>query len=397
MAQTQPTQPHAPSRPPLEKRQAFNYFALPFGCMFIVMSLIFMGIGWGFIIYDNCRMIICQPVSATIVSSQVNTLNYNGRSTYYKPEVKYSYSVNGKTYQCDRIEPGARTSSQYLSRAQDVVNRYPVQTQVTAWYWPSNPSNAFLVRKVVPFLYGWSLFVSLFFVAGVSVIVQSRRARRLCQPVARGNDGWVRIAASGSLATQLRYMIPFTVVWLLYSGIVMGDYFLLAQTMDVGGIVISLIVLFVDICLVLGAIRCWRLWHDFMDAELWISSETISPGDTILFKVRQEVRRDLEIEQMSVGLVCVRDDRYPGPRGGTSYVANEAWSRWNDLQVERFYQAGHALGVQGHVSVPADAQPTTGFFGGAFPSYRWYFALSVTAPGEPALYVYFPAIVNPAQ
>jgi hypothetical protein len=63
-------------------------------------------------------------------------------STTYTPIVHYEYTVDGTTYDGDRIKIGLGAGSE--GSARDIVERYPAGAEVTAYYDPGNPGSAVL-------------------------------------------------------------------------------------------------------------------------------------------------------------------------------------------------------------------------------------------------------------
>jgi hypothetical protein len=82
--------------------------------------------------------------SGTILYSRVEEHASSEGGTIDHPVVKYSYRVNGREYQSERIAPGPALSGTGAGR---VVARYPAGIQVNVSYNPGNPSDAVLERK----------------------------------------------------------------------------------------------------------------------------------------------------------------------------------------------------------------------------------------------------------
>lgn len=77
------------------------------------------------------------------VHKMSSTSGSNSSEYRYVPEVQYEYQVEGVTYEGDRIQFGSsRERSRF--RAQDVVDRYPITSEVTVYYDPANPSKSVL-------------------------------------------------------------------------------------------------------------------------------------------------------------------------------------------------------------------------------------------------------------
>ena len=69
-------------------------------------------------------------------SNNTNMINY--------PVVQYSYQVGGRSYQGSRIAPGPEVGG---TGAGKIIERYPVNSQVTVYYNSQNPSDAVLETK----------------------------------------------------------------------------------------------------------------------------------------------------------------------------------------------------------------------------------------------------------
>lgn len=84
--------------------------------------------------------------SGTILSATIQTRR-SGRSISVSPVVIYSYNVSGREYQSQIIKAG----EQFLNVggsiiANQVIQRYPVGSNVTVYYNPQNPGEAALER-----------------------------------------------------------------------------------------------------------------------------------------------------------------------------------------------------------------------------------------------------------
>jgi len=83
----------------------------------------------------------------------------------YSPRVSYEYQALGQTYTGTKISFGFSKSYGSRRQAEDELARYPLGSQVTVYYDPSNPAEAVLERKA-----GGSMLAT---VVGVIFIVLS--------------------------------------------------------------------------------------------------------------------------------------------------------------------------------------------------------------------------------
>jgi hypothetical protein len=365
-----------------------------FGAIFAIFGLGFMSIGWGLGITQQYRLATYEPVSARVLSSHVSSHTSHGRhgtSTTYSPVVNYVYSVKGAEYQSSRATVINVSSSG--NWAWNIVARYPKGALTTAWYSPSDPSSAFLVHEADSFPYIFALFPAIFVAAGVWMVILSLHGGRPVAAVIAVGDGWFGVPEDGTLRGRF-WINAFAAVCLYgYAGIVIGDYSYLSRKFDVFFFVASAAAGVAGLVFITPMWRYWRLWHDFLDADLRVSAEQIRPGSKVQLTLRQELVQPLEIERLSLGLVCIRDDRIRQGRG-VNYTSIEDWSEWKDLAVNRSYQASGQVEVQGSFAVPAEANPSSEYRSRDYPQYRWYFELGLVADGEPQLSVYFPVRVE---
>jgi hypothetical protein len=78
-----------------------------------------------------------------VISSKVHTYDNDG-TTMYRPEVAYSYAVNGATYTSDRITM-THVATNRSGYARDMVARFPAGAAVQVRYDPTDPAKAVLV------------------------------------------------------------------------------------------------------------------------------------------------------------------------------------------------------------------------------------------------------------
>jgi len=86
-----------------------------------------------------------------IVYSQVQ-VHSGGESTSVVPVIRYSYEVNGQTYQGNCIRAGDKKMriQRGGSAPYDTVERYPVGSNVTVFYDPADPTPYWLVTTRRP-------------------------------------------------------------------------------------------------------------------------------------------------------------------------------------------------------------------------------------------------------
>lgn len=115
------------------------------------------------------------PVSSGVIVSarldQQSHVERNQGRTYtrtsYAPVIEYTYEINGRKYQGNKVFPGA-TMSYDLGTAQSIVNRYQPGATVSVHYDPADLTQAVLETQAK----GGNLFLilgSVFSVLGIIV------------------------------------------------------------------------------------------------------------------------------------------------------------------------------------------------------------------------------------
>ena len=80
---------------------------------------------------------------ATILSSHLDQKT-GSEGTLYSPVVRYRYTVDGRSYQSDRLSVYPRWSSSNRAPHQEFVARFPRDREVDIWVNPRDPADAVL-------------------------------------------------------------------------------------------------------------------------------------------------------------------------------------------------------------------------------------------------------------
>ena len=122
-----------------------------------------------------------EPVLATILSSKVTQHNQTDATTggpirTYAPLIHYRYGVNGPYFESKRFSylgPGNRGKED----VEQIVARYPVGSEQTAYYNPDNPAESVLHKSMtqIDLLSGYFWVPFIFVVVGVLGMVAGWR------------------------------------------------------------------------------------------------------------------------------------------------------------------------------------------------------------------------------
>ena len=133
---------------------------------FILLVLFLFGLGLlAYGIFNGYRSMKAEswPVAEGIIlTSQIERSISNGERRY-RAIIRYSYQVNGNTYQNNRVSYVNVSTKGY---AEKLVGRYPVDHTVDVYYNPNKPSESVLSA-------GINFGVALFLLVGVIFTILS--------------------------------------------------------------------------------------------------------------------------------------------------------------------------------------------------------------------------------
>jgi hypothetical protein len=360
--------------------------------MFVSVGLMAIGWYWGAI--QRHRILTYVPITATITDSHVKKLIGHGKNRdTYIPVIAYYYFVHGTRYDCNRvIASGDPSFVNGEAEAQQVVAKHPVGSTSTAWYDPTNPASAFLLRQVEGVQYGIAFAPLALAMFGLYLLVICVQAGRPEPPPALDASRWYRLCEKWTRRSRLRFHLIAVIIWYGYSGALLADYLYLTRDFGFGTIFFSAFGLFGGLFLLTWFLQNYKLRRTFPDADVHISQPIVRLGDTFHIRVLQEVKRTVYAERLSVGVLCI-EEKYsthgPLPSG-------EAWSQWKDLRVNDTYEAGLFIEVEAEFTVAPTAFPTSPGKTG-YRRYHWQIAVGITANGYSKLTARFPIQVEPAQ
>ena len=156
------------------------FFSRIFPLIFVVVGA---GVGFfgirGFI---RARASVDWPtvqgkVVASSVERQRSSSSNGGSSTTYHAEILYEFSVEGTTFNGDRVAFGDYGSSN-PSHARRIVNRYPTGKSVSVHYMPGNPEECLLEPGIKAQSWFLPAFGLIFFTVGSLMAILLPKAVR---------------------------------------------------------------------------------------------------------------------------------------------------------------------------------------------------------------------------
>ncbi|HSH05695.1 MAG TPA: DUF3592 domain-containing protein [Anaerolineae bacterium] len=106
--------------------------------------------GWGFV--QEAQASATWPSTPGEITWSQVSVDSDSDGTTYGADIGFEYVVRDRLYTGDRVTV-LEVSSSSLSRAQNIVNQYPVGEQVTVYYNPDNPEASVLEAGTQPSSY----------------------------------------------------------------------------------------------------------------------------------------------------------------------------------------------------------------------------------------------------
>jgi len=136
---------------------------------------------WGlFLCYCAIKNIIIlhnqktyPSVIGSVISTKVFEIRGGDDPTTWGPEVRYSYIVNGVTYESSNFCFTATGSENSWKKAKAIIDKYPVNGSVKVYYMPDNPKNsAIKLGRVNSYIVLWAIFGPLMLASGLTILLR---------------------------------------------------------------------------------------------------------------------------------------------------------------------------------------------------------------------------------
>ncbi|MBL4884939.1 MAG: DUF3592 domain-containing protein [Planctomycetaceae bacterium] len=145
--------------------------ALFMGTIFAVVGGCFMWF-WGWPVLQMAKASQDWPsTNGSVLSSEVVSNRDNDGDTSYRPQIEYSYQVDGQDYQQGNIRYDGDWGSSNSSYAHKTVREYPIGKQVDIYYDPENVTEAVLEPGVTWASYSILGFGLIFFLVGSVILL----------------------------------------------------------------------------------------------------------------------------------------------------------------------------------------------------------------------------------
>lgn len=330
-----------------------------------------------------------EPVNAMIVASSVHRYKGSKGAIHYSPEVRYRYEVGGKTYESDRL------MAVYVSGdeewAQEIVDRFKIETSTKAYYDPREPSRAVLLKRF-SFSPYFDMLMMSFALAGGSFLILQVWTERSRSVTPTGN-GWYEVPPK--LAAKRRLLIAgvCTAIWYGLGAVAIAHYFTF-----VPGPHPSWSITRIEIYALMGLvplgflIRYLLMRRELTDARLAVDRPVAVSGQPFRFSILQDARRPLELKYARVRFRCIA-------------TKVQGKSRKHDVLYEAVpvelknhsLHAGESLTLSGELTPSSEQPPTGRDASGKFTRIDWSMKLECHIAHGPNYVVEYPLTVEAAR
>jgi len=153
-----------------------NGFGGSFAALWIGMSLLFLAIGGYFVYEQEVALREHEPTEATVVGTDIERdVDRNvgePDDVTYTPKVRYRYEVDGETHTSTNVFPGGTPGRGDRGWAEEITSDYGAGDEVTVYYDPDEPGEAYLVQKRSYTKFAFVVLPLVFVAIGVALVLR---------------------------------------------------------------------------------------------------------------------------------------------------------------------------------------------------------------------------------
>lgn len=370
-----------------------------FLALFIIVPLIFVGVGGSLVWSQHHKITTFVPVTATVISTDIkvheSTDSDGHPSTSYEPIVNYRYQVDGRTYECNEVIPLGGSGPH--SWARELVNRFQQGQEVDAFYDPADPTEAFLVREYSFLPYIFLLFPMLFLSVAAGIGLGTSLATRGVPEPTPATGGWFELRPQKRIRDLRKAFLLIATSWHIVGVLVWGHYFRVAEPpYGLTAWIVTCIYEGLGLVPVILFGYYFRLGRIVSDADVAIDRQEVRLGDELVVNVQQDVFTPLHVAVQEIALVCEETiKRRSGSK--TTISSHTCYEDRAALVQDRDVRAGDILSGQHTLRVPDDREPSSPPGQKSYPKYAWRLELSTKITGQPDYNANFRLNVQPSR
>jgi hypothetical protein len=358
--------------------------------LFTAAAAAFVLIGANQVLDQQRRLSAARPVAGTIVSDPQlrvveETSSKNRRTTTYRPDVRYRYTLDDAIYTAQSVFPLSGTTSK--KRGEEIVARYKKGDVVTVWYVPNKvgaPESTFLIREWDFSPYLTILGCMIFLATGLGLwVARPWRRHQPFPPKPTGDGNWRELEIARPQRARRHPWRAITLIWYVLGGVAIGHYVTNAdRPYTTEALIVTPLYLalgLIPLTIYLRHLKCSRTAGD---ARLFINTDRIRRGKTFDVRIEQPYKKQATIVSVRLAVTC-----------NQATSSKPLFQSWTDVKSDVPVSATRPLEARAKLTPPSD-QPATVPADAPPPAHRWRITLEVRVAQCPPYTADYPITVD---
>ncbi len=354
---------------------------------YIVTIVLLAGLSVGFGVHAGWQqqqmLRTYQAAPASVDQNETRTSRLGG----YEPDVRFTYTVAGKTYESQQAAPLRVSGSREW--AEGITRRIQAEGS-NAYYNPQDPAQAYLIP--IGRFRPYGLILAGLAILAIGVLPIRAGGVFAHEPVAitGGPFDWYTLTPGGSYSDRALTWSAVSVLWYLLGAAAIGHYYMTtppAYEMKSG--VIGALYTVAGLWPVLRAVAAAAAASRIGTPKAHMTQKAVHLGEPVIVRIEQPFLRDTTVLEVRVALTCCR-------RNGLGSV--RYYTSSNTVAEDRAVQAGETIHGEFTFEVPQKKRhPSTPFNRWDYPRTDWLIEVT-TRTTRSAVTASFPILAeNPKQ
>jgi len=241
-----------------------------------------------------------QPVNATVNKNEIKHSQFGG----YTPDLLYSYTVHGHTYESNQAAPLFISGSG--DWAESITQRIQAEGS-TAYINPHDPSQTYLlpVGRFRPY----GLLLASIALLTVSVFPMRAGGVMSHKPLAitGGPFDWYNLTPGGTCPERAMIWTVSAVLWyLLGAAVIAHYYFATPPAHEIKAAVTSALYFLVGLCPAARAVSACAIASRLGAPKVQMTQKTVHLGEPVIVRIEQPFIRSTLVREVRVSLTCYR-------------------------------------------------------------------------------------------
>lgn len=312
--------------------------------------------GWGAIAQQRL-ITTAQPVPGVVLGQRLETQKVRS-FVLYMPAVDYKYTVDGKDYQSDTTYPTEDYGRK--EEAEAVLNRFPVDAEVSVFIAPHDPAQSFLIHQYGPDPYLAILASFIVLCMGLAGVDELQTRSQTLPTFDEELPGNVLIARNGK-QQEARMVAKMVAIGLIF-GTPIGLHYIV-MTFPLHNRLFA--ALFAGYNLAGISFGCWATWHlwirrGFGKPQVAADTSTPTLGRIFNLQLTQPIHFAGTINRLSLDVILQKQNKSLFDAENDDDSPDPVLFRWGDVLVEDLPVSGiETLDYTLEVLLPADLRPST--------------------------------------